>query len=395
MSPHSSIIGRRLVSSARATRGLTALCLILLCTALATAADRFVSPDGLDSGGCSSAVAPCAHLQYAAAQALSGDTLRVAHGSYPENLVVPNTLTALTIEGGWSRDFSSRRHHPELTLVDAGGSGVGIEVEPCHPDMDLVLSGLKVSNAETGVDIGSEYCPTPEGDLTVSIGSCLIVGNEVGINTSTSDEFITNSVDLVNTVIVGNIRGGLIAYADMNGYVELSILNCTITGNSGDPGGGLSLHAWGSSSGWGHLTASLLNSIVWGNQSSSQGDDIQIDASHGPQLGYVTLDASYSDVGVLDNVYGTYNPLAGMIQADPRFEAGPVGFTLAGDSPCVDTADDAGAPDVDVEGDPRPLDGDGVAGPRTDMGADEYVPGLIFRNGFESADPSAWDQVVP
>jgi len=48
---------------------------------------------------------------------------------------------------------------------------------------------------------------------------------------------------------------------------------------------------------------------------------------------------------------------------------------LAEGSPCIDTADDAAAPPVDGDGNPRvDVDGVGTAGTAADMGAYEYQP---------------------
>jgi len=62
--------------------------------------------------------------------------------------------------------------------------------------------------------------------------------------------------------------------------------------------------------------------------------------------------------------------------ADPRL-LDPAGddYHLGRGSPCVDTGTNAGDPvvDHDIDGDHRPLDGDGDGQAITDIGADEYV----------------------
>lgn len=106
-------------------------------------------------------------------------------------------------------------------------------------------------------------------------------------------------------------------------------------------------------------TASVVSSIVWGT---------------GPAAAvYVntTLDLDHSNVGALafPGVPGTVNDLGGNISVDPQFvRANGADVHLKPTSPCVDAGTCAGAPPIDVDGDPRPT------GAQCDMGADELAP---------------------
>jgi len=73
----------------------------------ARATDRFVTPLGNDAANdCSVVATPCKSVARAVTQAASGDTVKVAIGTYPE-LVVIDTSTSLTLAGGWQTDFSA------------------------------------------------------------------------------------------------------------------------------------------------------------------------------------------------------------------------------------------------------------------------------------------------
>src|SRR5262249_9640490 len=84
----------------------------------AQAADRYVSTAGSDTANdCLSSASPCRTVGYALTQAASGDTVKVAGGSYLENLTV-NTATTLSLSGGWNGAFTSRDNLRDVTVLD-------------------------------------------------------------------------------------------------------------------------------------------------------------------------------------------------------------------------------------------------------------------------------------
>jgi len=148
------------------------------------------------------------------------------------------------------------------------------------------------------------------------------------------------------------------------GSVNLSVVNSTITNNivgnnivgnsSYDcPGLGAALHLDGPA------TASLTNTILWGNHASS-GADLIMSGSSGP-----TVDAAFSDIGDRLAPSGTFSDLGNNVDVNPQlYRTGK----LQPGSPAIDTGTCTGAPTTDFEGDPRPT------GASCDMGADEFVP---------------------
>jgi hypothetical protein len=85
----------------------------------------------------------------------------------------------------------------------------------------------------------------------------------------------------------------------------------------------------------------------------------------------------------------------GNISADPLFvSATGHDFHLQRSSPAIDAGESSGAPTVDIDGESRPVDGDGDGAARVDMGADEAgvvipgdttpptitVPGTVYAN---------------
>jgi hypothetical protein len=115
-------------------------------------------------------------------------------------------------------------------------------------------------------------------------------------------------------------------------------------------------------------TLTITNTILWGNG----GDDLE-------GSGYVV---SYSDVE--EGVAGIGN-----FSLDPLFVNAAAGdYHLRASSPCIDTGTSVGTPPIDLDGNPRPVDGDLDGFPEWDIGTYEfqlrrlYLP--IILKGFPS-----------
>ena len=148
------------------------------------------------------------------------------------------------------------------------------------------------------------------------------------------------SADISRNLIFDNHAG------DMGGGIyfcsgDLTIRNCTITGNTAQDYYGSQIKLYGGSS-------SVINSIVWGSTGSPE-NDIS-DAEGNCNITYSCIRANFAGTG---NIY-----------TDPLFiDADNENFHLLPDSPCIDT----GNPDAQYN-DPD--------GSRNDMGA------YFFDNSF-------------
>jgi hypothetical protein len=139
-----------------------------------------------------------------------------------------------------------------------------------------------------------------------------------------------------NCIVAENLGHGIEIYSQ---YVTHEVTNCTIVNNAG-----YGLFEVGMPSSGGLV---VLNSIIWGN-----------------------LDGAIYNEGAITVTYSNIQEGyagQGNISLPPLF-VGDGDYHLTADSPSIDKGTSAGAPNIDIDGDPRPQ----LTG--YDMGADEFIP---------------------
>src|SRR5262249_51826040 len=69
---------------------------------------------------------------------------------------------------------------------------------------------------------------------------------------------------------------------------------------------------------------------------------------------------------------------AGVISENPQYVAPSADLHLQSTSVCIDSGIPTDAPDHDLDGNPRPLNGDGINGAEFDMGAYEFADSVAI-----------------
>ena len=184
------------------------------------------------------------------------------------------------------------------------------------------------------------------GDSAGTVSDCTFQHNLAGaggaIANGVSDVLVTNCIFTANGAAG---QGGGIS----NVWSDLVATHCTFSGNTAEISAG-AIMSMGVGS-----TTTVTNCILW----SDVGGELD--------TGFATLLVTYSDIqGGWDG--------EGNIDADPLFTGAAGDFHLAPGSPCIDAGTNdppGGLPVTDIEGNPRPVDGNGDGVAVADMGAHE------------------------
>ena len=330
-------------------------------------------------------------IQNAIDAVASAGLIHVAPGIYEENLVL--IKDGLTINGSGSL----------VTVIDGGTNGSTVEIQ--GPSVEATISGFTISNG-SGEWIGGY---TYGGGLLVRDATLTLTDSNIIGNRSSDGaggiEARNAKVYLYDNSIIDNRGwwGGGITFRQVEGEIwrnvielnscgyggavwltdssivsmqnnqitrnnchppavgiglaaNVTIVNNTIANNNG-PGVATGVYHTGGDTG----TATIYNSIIWGNSET-----------------LVNLTATYSDTDGAD--FGEGN-----ISGNPDF-VNPAGgdFSLAVQSPAIDAGTNTDAPATDLYGNIRPIDGDGDGTATVDIGAVELI------GPFNDVPPLHW-----
>lgn len=358
----------------------------------------------------------------------SGDTVLLTPGVYrgPGNRDVHVTGKNLRIE---------HRGDPARCVIDAEGLGIGFFFLGTGVTKQTLLRGITVANGQgiRGGGISCENGATPRIESCVvrqcraGIGGGIYYGVDFGITSASGsiadctiqDNFSTSgsgglhiaNVNIDRCIIVdnasdfigagvgvvgafGSIRNSVIARNQwtagqssgtgggmmVQGF-QFQIESCTIAYNKGRIGGGVAFFN-------GDPTATMANTIVWGNEVTTVAPQIWHMSAFGMSAAtFRHCDIEGGEAGIV--VQGLQPSVTSIFDLDPEFLGGSAGdFQLSPGSPLIELGDPLLAP--------RPNEGDSQLEPRRfgllDLGADEVhpLPSLTLPSPGRAGETNAW-----
>jgi len=209
-----------------------------------------VSTTGTDAAGCGTGTnPPCKSIQYAVNQAVTGDTILVAKGTYTYNGIDPCTSQVnrsvvcwwdkqLTINGGYSEDnWTVADPVNNLTIIDGGSQYRGVIVWRVSGTASLNMQGFTIQNARAlGNPVGNQYAGHAFGagmwasKASVNLKNMIFKNN---VATGGSSQSYT---------VAGWAFGGGLAIEGPNGSIstleKITFVANQARGGSGTDGGG-------------------------------------------------------------------------------------------------------------------------------------------------------------
>ena len=353
-------------------------------------ADTFhVAVTGDDQNQCLVPLFPCRTIQAAVDRAQSGDAVKIATGTYEENIVVNKDLV-LQGSTGTSPVIDGRETAPAVFV----GNGSTVTLQNLHITNGLASYGGGVFNSGgTLFVLDSEVHGNRalfEGGAFFNQGGLLVVENStIAENLAGSDAVIGTPATEIQPGITGFRNSTLSGNTSTNAYSRVispsTLMSCTITDNRAGVHG--FILEGGTQWPYNEPVSSVHNTIIADNRSPNCRAPTGI--FHHPNI---------SDGDECFYPYEENRVIFAALLEPLGSNGGPTRtHALAPGSPAIDSGDDDGAPAADQRGIPRPMDGNGDGVARTDLGAFELgdMPEPVFSDGFERGDATAWSVVVP
>lgn len=312
------------------------------------------------------------------------DTIFVYNGTYYENIILKEDVNVQG-EGAPITTIDGQKYGPVVygaegatiagfTIVNSSNTGI-----MCYHSSPLIefniISGHNVGilNYQSSAKIiGNEFRNNNNG-IYIHYSSPWIESNRI-----TDDSYGIVSRYSSSPTIVGNEL--LHTHIDFGYASNGTVINNLIIGGSSG------IRVFSSSS------PTIINNVITDATSEAGivvmesspliANNIIVNNNLGIDCQYGSGTPQLSHNNIWGNIRGNYvagcAPGQGDISTDPMFvDAISNNYRLQSVSPCIDSGINTGAPNIDFDGNLRPIDGDGDGNAIVDIGAFEYKPVFI------------------
>ncbi len=346
---------------------------------------HYVATNGTHTWPYTNWVGGATNIQDAVETAVAGDTVLVTNGTYGSsgaevhsmsNRVALTRSIALQSVNGPNHTFIVGAADPVSTNGPAA-------VRCAYVTNGAVIAGFTLTNGHTHA-FGAWDLQQSGGGIFLDgggmVSNCTISGNSAvyyggGVyflfgGTLKKCLLSDNSVDWYGGgvfFVSGGVMDNCLLVdnsADYGGgvycYYGGSLNNCTLSDNSADVDAGGAYFDYG---------GTLINCILWGNAADNDG-------ANWDTLGSGALFTNICTTTIIGN---------NRVTNDPLF-AGGGDYRLSTHSPCIDAAIPLAWITDDIEGTPRPLDGNGSGTALPDIGAYEFSSAVYNTDGDPHTD---------
>jgi len=315
--------------------------------------------------------------------AYDGGGIRISSSSPTVVLNIVTNNDAVSAGGGISSSFGSPLIQDNLITNNqetpgySGGTGMGVSI-----------GGASAARLIHNIISGN----TGNGLALFAAGTPLIQGNTISGNSAYNQGggiWIVNDSNalIVNNLITGNNapQGGGIYWGVPYGSRGPYLINNTFAGNTGTQGSALFAGGF-------QAQALVSNNIL---VSATASPALYCDGTYSATPPTVSANDVFSSAGsgyAYGGICAAMNGTSSNISADPMF-VGNGDYTLTPGSLAIDSGSANQAPSTDLNGNPRPVDGNGDSVAAFDMGAYE-AHGSTSTTLTSSANPASAGQSI-
>ncbi|HEX6677524.1 MAG TPA: right-handed parallel beta-helix repeat-containing protein [Actinomycetes bacterium] len=255
-------------------------------------------------------------------------------------------------------------NHPSGCSGGTGGGGILIGGDGTVKVLGNTITGNATAADGGGISLFAAGTPTISGNV-ISGNTAEVGRNGGGISLlNASDALITNNFISGNT----GAEGGGIYWLVPSGQPGPNVVDNTIADNSAGRGSALFPDGF-------DAATQVTNNVLVGSGAAAVVDCGDFNDPNPPVIAFNDVFNAGSGTaygGICSDQTGQN----GNISADPRFVDPATGnYHLRAGSPAIDAGRNDGAPATDIDGDQRPIDGNGDGVAVVDMGADEARAG--------------------